>query len=226
MEQENDNSPDVLAPEAKQKHIRITQQGKMKSWITLSLKFFEVCCLCRILTLHTLPALVDPDVHPCHLTDQQSIAQQTASIVTSVVPRLISVVEIIKREYIKNLETKRSSRTIGLHQYNELGTLEELGIVIDRTAGDGQEVIQDSAEAARSQDILQALGGKNHPRQTQTPFMRVTLSTVELPELLSKGASYQPPVRRKQSRTAKARAKKRAKAQTRIEKGPPLTLCR
>ncbi|KAF8172655.1 hypothetical protein BJ912DRAFT_1065610 [Pholiota molesta] len=51
------------------------------------------------------------------------------------------------------------------------------------------------------------------PKQLQTPFMRITLSTVERPELLLEGASYQPPAIRKQSKAAKARAKKqRAKA--------------
>jgi hypothetical protein len=43
----------------------------------------------------------------------------------SVVPRLISVVEIIKREYIKTLELKHSARLQGLHQYNYFGCLEE-----------------------------------------------------------------------------------------------------
>lgn len=60
--------------------------------------------------------------------------------------------------------------------------------------------------------------------------MRITLSTNELPELVEKGAtyepfqaiqhthfhrsasSYQPPTRRKLSRSAKARARKREKA--------------
>lgn len=41
------------------------------------------------------------------------------------VPRLISVVEIIKREYIKTLELKHSPRLHGLHQYNYFGCLEE-----------------------------------------------------------------------------------------------------
>jgi hypothetical protein len=43
---------------------------------------------------------------------------------TITVPRLISVVEIIKREYLKKLETNRSSRLIGLYQYNEIGSLD------------------------------------------------------------------------------------------------------
>jgi hypothetical protein len=50
---------------------------------------------------------------------------------TSTVPRLITVVEIIKRECLKVLETTHSARLLRLHQYNEIGTLEDLGIVVD-----------------------------------------------------------------------------------------------
>lgn len=88
--------------------------------------------------LHTLPR--DPP------------GQTTANLnnATLVIPRLISVVEIIKREYIKSLHEKHSTRLIGLHQYNKLGTLEELGY------GETEDT-QDS----RDQQIAYALDGKN-----------------------------------------------------------------
>ncbi|KAF8922624.1 hypothetical protein CPB85DRAFT_1427913 [Mucidula mucida] len=41
--------------------------------------------------------------------------------------------------------------------------------------------------------------------------MKITLSLVELPELKDKGATYQPPLKRKMSKSAKTRAKKREK---------------
>jgi hypothetical protein len=46
-------------------------------------------------------------------------------------------------------------------------------------------------------------------RRNETPFMRITS---ELPELVEKNATYQPPTCRKLSKSAKGRARKRAKA--------------
>ena len=42
------------------------------------------------------------------------------------IPRLVSVVEIIKREYVKMLDTSLAEQgtLTGLHQYNELGELD------------------------------------------------------------------------------------------------------
>jgi len=74
-----------------------------------------------------------------------------------------------------------------------------------------EDTPQATNEEARVQNIVQALGGKNHVRQKQTPFMRITLSTQSLPQLKERGATYQPPLIRKLSKSAKARAKKREK---------------
>lgn len=57
--------------------------------------------------------------------------------------------EIIKREYIKELDKKRSSGLVGLHQYNEIGSLEE------------SFVSEETAEEQRTQRIAMALEGKN-----------------------------------------------------------------
>lgn len=43
---------------------------------------------------------------------------------TATIPRLISVVEIIKREYLKTLSSEEPNLLTGLHQYNEMGLLE------------------------------------------------------------------------------------------------------
>lgn len=78
--------------------------------------------------------------------------------------RLVTVVEIIKREYLKVLETTRSTRLLGLHQYNEIGTLEDLGIVVasgDGTADVGEEKLESTREVQRSRDIIQAISGKH-----------------------------------------------------------------
>lgn len=78
------------------------------------------------------------------------------------VPRLISVVEIIKREYLKKLEATHSRRFLGLHQYNEIGTLEDLGLVVastDRTA-DAEE-LELAQDVERSRNIIEAMSGKH-----------------------------------------------------------------
>ncbi|KAJ2919880.1 hypothetical protein MD484_g585, partial [Candolleomyces efflorescens] len=75
------------------------------------------------------------------------------------------------------------------------------------------------AAEKRSEKIIEALSGKNHVKQIQTPFMRVTLSLTELPSLQAKGATYQPPTSRKLSKSAKARANKRKRRAAEQEEG-------
>jgi hypothetical protein len=58
--------------------------------------------------LHTLPA------------EPRSSNTRLSTCITNI-PRLISVVEIIKREYLK---TREVDQLRGLHQYNEIGCLE------------------------------------------------------------------------------------------------------
>ena len=78
---------------------------------------------------------------------------------TSTVSRLISVVEIIKREYLKTLEITRSTRLHGLHQYNEIGTLEDLGLVA-ASSNDGKD-LESAQEVERSRNIIEAISGKH-----------------------------------------------------------------
>jgi hypothetical protein len=77
------------------------------------------------------------------------------------VSRLISVVEIIKREYLKILETTHSTRLHGLHQYNEIGTLEDLGLMVasSNQTADAKE-LESAREVERSQNIIEAISGK------------------------------------------------------------------
>lgn len=69
---------------------------------------------------------------------------------TALVPRLISVVEIVKREYVKMLDTSLAAdgALTGLHQYNELGTLEASAPEAD-------------PEQERLRNLDAVLGGKN-----------------------------------------------------------------
>jgi len=81
----------------------------------------------------------------------ENSAPQSHSKVTSTIPRLISIVEIIKREFVKALAGKHSPRLAGLHQYNELGCVEDLGIVSPDA----------DVEGDRATALQTALGGKN-----------------------------------------------------------------
>ncbi|KAJ7185809.1 hypothetical protein C8R46DRAFT_1343002 [Mycena filopes] len=200
--------PSTADPENPQL-IRITNHGKMTTWVAFALDFLDNHESIPIV-LHTLPATTpkSPPPPPAETTatatapapsNPPSFAQTA-----STVPRLISVVEIIKREYLKKLELAHSSALTGLYQYNEIGTLEALGL------NAGPEPVQ--PEDARSEAIVAALQGKNHLKTRQTPFMKITLSRVELPDLASAGTtSCQPPLGRKLSKSAKARAKRREK---------------
>jgi hypothetical protein len=134
------------------KQLRITSGGKIKSYVTFALDFFKVSSALeqrdfahrvqeydsRPLVLHTLPP------------DPPGQTKGDLDNATLVIPRLISVVEIIKREYMKLSQDTHSPRLVGLHQYNQLGTLEELGY------GKPEDTTK-----SRDQQIAFALEGKN-----------------------------------------------------------------
>ena len=71
----------------------------------------------------------------------------------STIPRLVSVVEIIKREYLKTADAKLAEAGLvsGLHQYNEITSLEAEGLV---TAAEDEE-------QGRLEAVARALQGKN-----------------------------------------------------------------
>jgi len=110
------------------------------------------------LILHTLPSSVDPTTLLNDKGGRSLLTRQLASNALSTTPRLISVVEIIKREFVKRLEERRSSRTCGLYQYNEVGILEQFGLSIAPSTQDDSEM---SPEGVRSSQIIDALCGKN-----------------------------------------------------------------
>ncbi|KAH9476027.1 hypothetical protein JR316_0011596 [Psilocybe cubensis] len=175
----------MITDESQRKCIRITGHGKMKQWVANSLAFLESSDENKLLIFHTLPSELDPLMSLGEESGKQ-VTHKAASTSTDLIPRLISVVEIIKREYVKNLESKHTIRMTGLHQYNEMGSLQALGVRVTPAEG----AFEETAEVTRSRTIIQALEGKNHPRQSRTPFMRVTLSLTELPELIENGATY------------------------------------
>ena len=114
----------------------------MEAWIAFALdNLLDDSDGAKPVVLHTLP---NPNPNP-----KAPSAPSTSSSSTLLIPRLISVVEIIKREYIKTLEMKHSTRLSGLHQYNEVGSLEELGLTPDNEEGD-----------QRALELIRALEGK------------------------------------------------------------------
>ncbi|KAG6815868.1 hypothetical protein H0H87_010658 [Tephrocybe sp. NHM501043] len=185
--------------------VRITDNGKIKAWVSFALSFLEAN-EDRPIVFHTLPAVPKPLAPATEDAAQPSVAANKPlaefhiskmSKATTAVPRLLTVVEIVKREFMKSLEAKRSPRLAGLHQYNEIGCLEALTPPVEAALED------------RPADIQKALSGRNHVRQKQTPYMKVTLSLTALPELVQNGATYQPPTLRKLSKSAKMRMKRR-----------------
>ena len=160
--------------------LRITTHGKIKCWVALSLRFLlNVSSLkisvdlnncfqqedpdCKRVILDTLPNPVDISI-PATDTNLKNDIPDRLHPSTNMVYRLISVVEIIKREYLKLLETTHSTRLLGLHQYNEIGTLEDLGIAVkfsNETAAADEHLNElESTEVKRLRNIIQAISGK------------------------------------------------------------------
>ena len=115
-------------------------------------------------------------------TNERSISASARNI-----PRLISVVEIIKREYFKELSPGPEST--GLYHYNYLGFIEEYALNTD----------SQKDEEHRQKYIISALEGKNQCvvffacrvcpltgtfylslKQEKKPYMRITLCTSPL----------------------------------------------
>ncbi|KAJ7461699.1 hypothetical protein B0H11DRAFT_2175463 [Mycena galericulata] len=183
--------------------LRITNHGKITTWVSFALDFLEKYENIPIV-LHTLPAPLKTTPIAENLDGAELAPPANApsfSHTASTVPRLISVAEIIKREYVKKLELEHSSTLTGLHQYNEIGTLEDLGLIPPAPA------LSQDADSLRSQEIIATLQGKAHLKTKQTPFMKITLSRTQLTGLTA--ATYQAPLLRKLSKSAKARAKRR-----------------
>lgn len=111
----------------------------------------------KALVLHTLPGAIKSKKTEVAADDKESqeVPQGTdadnkekkgkLSVSTITIPRLISVVEIIKREYLAAMNAKRSPDLVGLYQYNEMGSLE------NETGEDGEE--------DRAKMITEALSG-------------------------------------------------------------------
>ncbi|KAI0788076.1 hypothetical protein C8Q74DRAFT_1255600 [Fomes fomentarius] len=197
--------------------IRITNHGKINHWVTVALEYLQKYEDGRLM-LHTLPGGKGKGPG-CEQSEERvaEAATETARAgkngkpermhpCMSTIPRLVSVVEIIKREYLKTLDaTEAEGGTLsGLHQYNEIGELEEGG-----KAGNEEE--------GRLESLARALQGRNHVQQKKIAFMRITLCRKKLPELPGKAATYQAPSVRRLKKSARLRLKNRRKKRMEIE---------
>jgi hypothetical protein len=86
-------------------------------------------------------------------TDAINEKKSGLSASTTAIPRLITVVEIIKREYLAAMNAKRSPHLMGLFQYNEIGSLEDQ---VENEREEGEE-----SAGVRMKMITEALAGSN-----------------------------------------------------------------
>ena len=133
--------------------IRITSSGSIKAYVRFALAFLEEHPA-RPLVLHTIPP---SDSKP----NTEKSANSTVDSGTLLAPRLISVVEIIKREYLARLSStgkgsgKHKAR--GVWQYTETGLLPKEGSAaepLDESGG------MEGGKNARSEQLVRALEGK------------------------------------------------------------------
>ena len=109
------------------------------------------------MVLHTLPAATkgkSKEENERAEVAVSEIKKETGSgfsASTTVIPRLITVVEIIKREYLAAMNAKRSPHLVGLFQYNEMGSLEDQ---VEDEKEEGEQSADD-----RMKMIAEALGG-------------------------------------------------------------------
>jgi len=211
-------------------YMRITQGGKMKHWVEFALKLFADHPG-KQLVLHTMPtsnrapmkakeslqangSMESEDLAKINSQRRGTEGKEASSpsevktrrsaldTCSETIPKLISVVEIIKREYFKSLTP--GDGVTGLHQYNFLGTIDDWE-EHDTNNGDVND------DERRLKEITAALEGKKHLKVTKKPFMKVVLCTTSIPTIEAT-FTYQAPQTKKPSRAARSRKRKREKA--------------
>ncbi|CAE6438944.1 unnamed protein product [Rhizoctonia solani] len=174
--------------------MRIASHGKISLLVAFALKFLKENPR-RPLVLHTLPHKSETGATGTEGSEPDAKKRKIESPTTNVA-RLISVVEIIKREF----------KDGSLHQYNEIGCLDAPS---SREGGPGVGVPSEPG-VERQAALLKVVEGKNHLPIQRTPYMRITLSQTVLPESQVPNTTYQPPVVKKQSRGTRKRSRRRA----------------
>ncbi|KAG9005067.1 hypothetical protein FRB93_009936 [Tulasnella sp. JGI-2019a] len=206
-----DNEGDTLA--CSEPHsMLITAHQKDRVFIAFALRFFQENPQ-RPLVLHTRKA--EPSREAKAASDVQEDLEISKSNTakgrdlgyscTRLTPKLITIVEIIKREL--PIALKRTSMETGgtrdvgkLHQYNEVLCLED-------EEGQEPEVGEEGSESR----LQMAVNGKNHLKIKRTPYMKITLCRSPVPAFEHGRATYQAPIQWKPNKAQKTREKKRAK---------------
>ncbi|KAK8864221.1 hypothetical protein IAR55_001467 [Kwoniella newhampshirensis] len=176
--------------EAQPHRMRITSGGSMSAYVQFGLRFLQENPKTP-LVLHTLPPPPKPP-RP-HSSSAETVTERsgpsknrtsqkepsrtmdTLLPCTTTAPRLIAIVELIKREYVALLrkDLQRSVRNgnsgagKGIWQYTESGNHLPPPI----TEGDAQK------EGGSSHDLTRVLGGRTKPKMTHCPYLQITLST-------------------------------------------------
>ncbi|KZT57286.1 hypothetical protein CALCODRAFT_289515 [Calocera cornea HHB12733] len=205
--QEDDRTPHLL---------RIASHGKLKTYIAFALKFLQESHT-RPLVLHTLPAPSKTTPLPAPAPAAAAVASdpppqpfkapaKSLAPCTTSIPRLLSVAEIIKREFVdlsyaQGQGKGKEKETWVLHQYNELGCLEDL-------EGEGGR----TEAGKKGLSLVELLEGKNHLQIKRTPYMKITLTKKLLEGHDAKKSTYQEPLpSKKRSKSARARERKKQK---------------
>lgn len=172
--------------------VRITDHTKIKQYVTFCLNYLKENPGAT-LVLHTLPHGSQPREEDAGEEPPATKKRKLAAPIDNI-PRLISVAEIIKREFARAVASKEAGdgnpHGTLLHQYNVVDCLPQ-------------------PEENRD-EILDALQGKNYPKRNAIPYMKIYLTTQEQKELEDAGATHQEPLSPPQkTKSAKARERKK-----------------
>ncbi|ORX36866.1 hypothetical protein BD324DRAFT_627488 [Kockovaella imperatae] len=125
------------------------------------------------------PVTGDADVNVGSVSSKMSPSRATSSLhpCTLTVPRLISVVELIKRQYLLELDKsgkgKGKHRATGLWQYTQSGLLSDSA---DRDQAGGPNRLK--SDAFKDPEALKrVLEGSTRPKMRHRPYLKITLST-------------------------------------------------
>ncbi|WWD17481.1 hypothetical protein CI109_101922 [Kwoniella shandongensis] len=178
-----ETSTTMRAKDEEESHrMRITSGGSMSAYVQFGLRYLRENPKTP-LVLHTLPPpSPSPQAQPKSDKSQSESSGPskprsltTLLPCTTTAPRLIAIVELIKREYIaqirKDLQRtdpegkgKGKGKGKGIWQYTE--------------CGNHVPPLQEHQEEVETMgDLTRVLGGRTKPKMTHSPYLQITLST-------------------------------------------------
>lgn len=151
--------------------IRITRHGKLRVWIKKALDFFEVRSIAH-------ETATRPTLAQSHPDSPLVLYSAPADVSASTIARLVSVVEIIKREYLKGRDVS-SGDASGLHQYNQLLFEQQGRIPVEgEDRGDALQLALDGHSQCVTRCCYRVVDSScNSVKQSFAPHMKITLST-------------------------------------------------